>query len=745
MKRGWPRVGVVVIAALVAAACFEGFSIGPERVVSVSIDQSSLAILVGQTVQLNAAARDENGVAFEGPEAVWTSSDLDVVIVSEEGRVTGVSVGTATVTAEMEGLEASASITVSAAPALGLSPGTVAFSGLEGGANPADVTIGVANTGGSTISDIGLGPAIYNTGEPTGWLSAALNASQDSIRLRASVGTLAAGTYQARLPVLSPQALNSPQNVFVTFTVQTPVPSIALSTSFVSFAAFGGGADPAAQSVTVGNAGNGTFVGLATGSITYAPGQPGGWLTVGLVDSTVTLQAATGSLAAGTYLATVPVTATNADNSPQQIVVGFSVAPAGPAIGLTHTGLSFSGNENGVDPAPDTVDVLNIGSGVLDTLSVGTITYGAGQPTGWLQTTLTGTVAPTQLVLQPVIAGLSAGSYTATVPVQSPVGLNSPQNLTVDLVLSGSDSLRFDPASGQLATVGTPVSPNPVAIVVDQNGMPVMGRVVSFAASGNGSVSQTADTTNAQGQATVTWTLGTTAAIDSDTLTAALPGGLSAMWVATASAGMATQVVIVTEPAGAVSDQAFQTQPAVRLADAFGNAVAQSGVDVAVGLAAGPGTLSGTDTVTTDVNGVASFTDLVITDSDSLTGFGAHQLTFSPAGMLTPVNSAVFTVQVSFTRNVQKVIQTIEGAASGACTACHPGYVNTTGLVGVATTFNAGCGTLVVAGDTTASILYRKVIAGTLPCGSRMPPGDTLSTVRQRIIRDWIVEGANNN
>ena len=735
--------GVVALLLAMGGWSCDTIDIGPDGPRSVTIDPPTVSLLVGQSLDLRAATRDEFGVAFAaGSRVVWATDALNVAVVSTGGRVTAVGVGTATVTATAEGLTGSATITVLPAAAIGVNPSTLTFAGLEGSSDPVGQTVGIANVGGSSLGQITLGAAVYNTGEPTGWLSAALNAGLDSLLVRVRVGTLPAGTYQARLPVIAPAAGNSPQNVFVSFTVSAPVPSIALSPAFVNFAAFGGGIDPAPQIVTVTNSGNGNLTNLSAGPVRYAPGQPTGWLAVTLSGTAITLQASTGTLPAGTYLATVPVIAANAANSPQDIVVGFTVASAGPAIGFSPPTLSVNATEGAPNPSPDTVNVLNPGSGVLTGLSLGGIVYGSGQPAGWLSAGLTGTTAPAGLVLQVDVTGLAAGSYSADVPVLSSVATNSPRHLAVSLVVAGSDTVRFI-AGGVTATAGSPVAPDPAVIVVDQFGAPIAGRIVMFSASGGGMTSQSADTTDTSGIASVAWTLGTVAGTNSDTLTANLVGGGTVRLVGSALAGMPTRLTLTTQPAGAVSNAVFTVQPAVQLQDAFGNDVARAGDMVSVAISQGPGLLVGTTSAVTDAAGRAAFTDLAVTDTDSLTGFGPHALTFS-SGTLNPAVSATFTVGVSFVRNVQKVIQTAEGAAS-VCTTCHAGYTATTGLVNVATTFNPGCGTLVIPGDTVTSVLYRKVLAGTLPCGARMPPSDTLSTVRQQILRDWILQGANNN
>lgn len=105
-----------------------------------------------------------------------------------------------------------------------------------------------------------------------------------------------------------------------------------LSPSVINFSSIQGAASPAPQTVAVTNLGKGKLANLSAGPIAYGAGASG-WLTATLsgdkTPAVLTLVAATGTLAAGTYTATVPVTAPKADNSPQSLTVTFAVAPVG--------------------------------------------------------------------------------------------------------------------------------------------------------------------------------------------------------------------------------------------------------------------------------------------------------------------------------------------------------------------------------------------------------------------------------
>ncbi len=82
---------------------------------SVTLSSTSQTLLVGTTAVITATARDATGTAIIGRTATWSSSAPAVATVNN-GAVTGVSPGQATVTATIEGKSATAQITVNAPP-----------------------------------------------------------------------------------------------------------------------------------------------------------------------------------------------------------------------------------------------------------------------------------------------------------------------------------------------------------------------------------------------------------------------------------------------------------------------------------------------------------------------------------------------------------------------------------------------------------------------------------------------------
>jgi hypothetical protein len=215
-------------------------------------------------------------------------------------------------------------------------------------------------------------------------------------------------------------------------------PTISLSPTSLSFSATQGGGNPSAKNVTVSNSGGGTLASPTT-QINYSQGS--GWLSVNCTGSsapyTCSTQPATGSLAAGTYNATVQVSCTGATNTPQSYTVAFTVNPvSSPTISLSPTSLSFSATVGGGNPSSQNVTVSNSGGGTLAVPTTG-IVYHSGS--GWLSVQVQGSSAPFTLVTQPTTGSLAAGTYTATVNVSSTGATNSPQPYTVTFtVTSGS-------------------------------------------------------------------------------------------------------------------------------------------------------------------------------------------------------------------------------------------------------------------------------------------------------------------
>jgi hypothetical protein len=86
-------------------------------VASVHVSPDPASVAAGGTVQLSAALQDAGGEPLSGRTVTWTTDNAQVATVSATGLVTGVAVGSATVTATSEGKSGTSHVTVTAAPA----------------------------------------------------------------------------------------------------------------------------------------------------------------------------------------------------------------------------------------------------------------------------------------------------------------------------------------------------------------------------------------------------------------------------------------------------------------------------------------------------------------------------------------------------------------------------------------------------------------------------------------------------
>src|SRR5688500_18519181 len=83
----------------------------PPTTSSVTISEGAATLVPAATLQLTATAKTASGQTLSR-DFQWSTSDASKVTVSTNGLVAGVSLGTATVTAAVDGKSASATITV---------------------------------------------------------------------------------------------------------------------------------------------------------------------------------------------------------------------------------------------------------------------------------------------------------------------------------------------------------------------------------------------------------------------------------------------------------------------------------------------------------------------------------------------------------------------------------------------------------------------------------------------------------
>ena len=127
-----------------------------------------------------------------------------------------------------------------------------------------------------------------------------------------------------------------------------------------------------------------------------------------------------------------------------------------PQIGVNPTTLTFAA-QAGLAPTTNTtqIAITNAGTGTLAGLAVGAVTYGQGQPTGWLTARLGADAAPTAISVVADWSALTAGTYTATIPVTSTASGVTAVAIPVTLTLTAPPSISLVPDNvGFTAVVG---------------------------------------------------------------------------------------------------------------------------------------------------------------------------------------------------------------------------------------------------------------------------------------------------
>jgi hypothetical protein len=157
------------------------------------------------------------------------------------------------------------------------------------------------------------------------------------------------------------------------------------------------------------------------------------------------------SLKAGDYQGTIAILSSAGDPMTVHVHIAVRALPAnpGPVLAISSPVLSFSGMDNGKDPASQTLSITNTGSrplhwsiaGSAPTLSVGDIALQSGK--GWLDITpSSGQVAPgtsTSIHIHVHSHALLPGVYSGLLTLSSDQqALNTPQTVPVSLDLQSS-------------------------------------------------------------------------------------------------------------------------------------------------------------------------------------------------------------------------------------------------------------------------------------------------------------------
>jgi uncharacterized protein YjdB len=104
---------VVITASSEGITGTATFSVTAMPIGSITVSPAAATVPAGNTLTLETVVRDSVGTQIVGRQIAWSTSAPTVATVSANGTVSGVSPGTATITATIEGKSATAAIEVS--------------------------------------------------------------------------------------------------------------------------------------------------------------------------------------------------------------------------------------------------------------------------------------------------------------------------------------------------------------------------------------------------------------------------------------------------------------------------------------------------------------------------------------------------------------------------------------------------------------------------------------------------------
>lgn len=442
-----------------------------------------------------------------------------------------------------------------------------------------------------------------------------------------------------------------------------------------------------------------TVVGGAKTTNLQGVASPDGW-QLGSTAATYTLSATVGSLppvvfsavARAGAAATMSILAGNN----QSATVGRTL-PVDPSVRITDAlGNPIAGQEvvfEVIDGGGSAVARRPV-TDANGTATVGAWTLGETPGTNTLRATATG------LTVQPVV-------FTALATAGAPA------------------SLTISAGNNQTATAGALLPVAPSVVVRDNRGNPVAGVTVTFTAS-TGVLTGASAVSNAAGQATVgSWRLGNTAGVQ--TLTASINNVPTVTFTATATAGVAANVVVVGDSVAPnfPVNSFISPLPTARVVDANGNPV--SGAAVTFESLDGTNTLVGASR-TTGSDGLAQLTSWRIG-----TTAGVYRLRVLVSGLtLTPaVTWRVTGTALTASQAAALSAVTQNATASTAVTSIPTVLVTdqfNNPVLGVTVTFAVGTGSGTISGGTTVTAVTDA--NGTASSGAWvMPSGSGARTV----------------
>jgi lysophospholipase L1-like esterase len=596
-SRRFFQLALAILA--VGLGCGEGTAPPPPvSAVVVSPSPATFDLVVGGTGMFTVVTKDAKGTALVDRTVTWTTSDPAKATVAA-GLVTGVGLGTATITASSEGVSATVDVKIKEGAVCGTSG--CSFTGSQGAIAVSVPAGAVTQTTNLTVEPASNAPAnprvlpgtAFNFG-PGG----AAFPTPPVITIKYDPATVASDSPESGLLLYEVQGTSwrivpgssvNPTTKTVTGPVshtgiyavlmQAKVETVAITGDFTPI--------PVTSTRQLGATLKDSEGLTLNRAVVWSSSDP----------SILSIDPATG-LATSNKLGTVTVTATSETKSATQ---SLTVIPGPPSKIVAAGGDGQSVVAGTAAPVALSVKVTDaIGDPIANVTVNFAVTSGGGTITGTTATTNADGIATAGTWT----LGTHAGANTVT--ATSPAIAGASAVLTAAGVAGPAVTVAGFAGNNQTGTAGGLVATKPSVIVTDANGNPVSGFAVVFTpGSGSGIVTFGSTFTDASGIATVgSWRLGTTPGAQSISITASGLTGSPIVFNATAVAPVASNLAgWAGNNQSAKPNAAVKVLPAVIITDTAGIPV--PGISVTFAVVTGGGSITGAS-ATTGADGIAT-------------------------------------------------------------------------------------------------------------------------------------------
>lgn len=506
--------------------------VSPVPLSQVTLSPSTFSLRVGESRTITATVRNSRGEVVTGRTIAWTSSAPAIATVDQSGRVTGILPGPAVITAKVDGLEASAGVTVSLVPVRSVTVAPTSASMLVGDRQAFTVT------------------AVDEAGQPVTGRAVTWRSSNTGVAAVSSTGeviALAAGSSTITATIDGVEGTAS-----VTVATQ-PVGSVTVSPTSASLTVGG----TRQLSVTVRDATGGVITGKqvtwSSSDTDVATVSSSGLVTAvgagqasiaATVDGVVGTAAITVAAAGIRDVSVTPSTAQVTKGETRQLSVtvtdanGQTVANPSVTWRSSDEGVATVSSSGLVTArTPGTATITAASGGVEGTASVTVVPPGVSNvvvspgsleldPNETRQFTVTATDVNGQVVSNPQVGWSSSNQSVATVSSSGVVTAKAAGTTTIRATVGGVDGTAQVKVNAPTPTAGPPAAIRvvtggtqtgrrnqtlgaPVVVeVVDSKGVPVPGVRVRWEANMGGSFSPQETTTGTDGRTSSQWRLG---------------------------------------------------------------------------------------------------------------------------------------------------------------------------------------------------------------------------------------------